>query len=140
MKHEGGTSLRLQSREHRITQRKPRLSAPLFATFPTLTYVTVLSSISEVGLALLRSGPKAVSSGGRSRATAPYLAASHSRQTALDTERQYLNLNLSEQKAQFSSSSSFFSSLGLKHDSSLGSFNAHVFLAIRIHLAVITYL
>jgi hypothetical protein len=85
-----------------------------------------------------------VSSSGRSRATVPYLAASHSRQTSLDTERQYLNLNvnlnLSEQKAQFSSSSSSSSSMGLKYDSSLGSLNEHMLLVLRTHLAVTIYL
>jgi hypothetical protein len=55
-------------------------------------------------------------------------------------ERQHLNLNLnlSEPNAQFSSSLSSLSFLGLKHDSSRGFLNATVFLILRIHAAIIT--
>jgi hypothetical protein len=40
VKHVDGTSLTLQSLEHRITHRKPCLSAKFFTKLPTLTYLT----------------------------------------------------------------------------------------------------
>jgi len=139
VKYEDGTSLTLQSLRTQNYSEKTLSQCHFFHHISNTDLPdSVLSRISEVGLAMCGAAESCVFK----RPVACHCAVSRRQSFAPDSSRHGKTVPQPQTLGAEGSIQLFFLllSLGLKHDSSLSSLKAHVFLGLRTHVVVTTYL